>query len=115
MGARPAGDRRRISRSLGEEAAILHILALLHSNGPLAGVAAMLRREIGLSDEAVLGWCCNLDEAAVWTALAPQGRSVVWTDAASAVLHGEAYALSGLLLALIRPPAPYLAEGISTC
>lgn len=99
----------------GEEEAILHILALLQRKGPLAGFAAMLSREIGLSDEAVLGWCCNLDEAAVWTALAPQGRLVtlglVRTDAASPVPRDEAYALSGLFLVLIQPPGPHLAEG----
>lgn len=91
-----------------EEAAILRFLALQHRRGPLADFAAMLQRESGLSAEAVISLCCNLDETEVWIALAPQGRLVtiglVQTDSTLAILRDEPYTLSGLLLALLSPP-----------
>lgn len=91
-----------------EETAILRHLTLQHRQGPLADFAAMLQREIGLSTEAVIALCCNLDETAVWTALAPQDRLVtiglVQTDSTLAILRDEPYTLSGLLLALLSPP-----------
>lgn len=91
-----------------EETTILRLLALQHREGPLANFAAMLQREIGLSTEAVISLCCNLDETEVWTALAPQGRLVtiglVQTDSTLAILRDDPYTLSGLLLALLSPP-----------
>lgn len=91
-----------------EETTILCHLALQHRQGPLADFAAMLQREIGLSTEAVIALCCNLDETAVWTALAAQGRLVtiglVQTDSTLAILRDDPYTLSGLLLALLSPP-----------
>lgn len=91
-----------------EEAAILRHLVLQHRQGPLADFTAMLQREIGLSAEAVIALCCNLDEAEVWIALAPQGRLVtiglVQTDSTLAILRDDPYTLSGLLLALLSPP-----------
>lgn len=68
----------------------------------------MLQRVFGLSAEAVIALCCKLDEAVVWTALAPQGRLVtiglVQTDSTLAILRDDPYTLSGLLLALLSPP-----------
>lgn len=91
-----------------EEGAILRHLALQHRQGPLADFTAMLQREIGLSAEAVIALCCNLEEAEVWIALAPQGRLVticlVQTDSTLAILRDDPYTLSGLLLALLSPP-----------
>ena len=91
-----------------EETTILRHLALQHRQGPLADFAAMLQREIGLSAEAVIALCCNLEEAEVWIALAPQGRLVtiglVQTDSTLAILRDDPYTLSGLLLALLSPP-----------
>lgn len=91
-----------------EEAAILRFLALQHRRGPVADFAAMLQRDIGLSTEAVIALCCNLEEPEVWIALAPQGRLVslglVQTDSTLAVLRDDPYTLSGLLLALLSPP-----------
>lgn len=91
-----------------EEAAILRHLALQHRQGPLSDFSVMLQREIGLSAEAVIALCCNLDEAEVWIALAPQGRLVtiglVQTDSTLAILRDDPYTLSGLLLALLSPP-----------
>ena len=45
-----------------EEAAILRHLALQHRQGPLADFTAMLQRVFGLSAEAVIALCCNLDD-----------------------------------------------------
>lgn len=91
-----------------EEAAILCFLALQQRQGPLTEFASMLTHDIGLSDEAVIAWCCNLDDATIWTALAPHGRLValglVRTDGTQAVLRDLPYELSGLLSALIQPP-----------
>lgn len=91
-----------------EEEAILCFLALQQRQGPLAEFALMLTRDIGLSDEAVITWCCNLDDATTWAALAPNGRLVtlglVQTDGTQTVLRDLPYGLSGLLLALIQPP-----------
>jgi hypothetical protein len=91
-----------------EEETILCFLALQQRQGPVAEFAAMLKRGMGVSDEAMIAWCCNLDEIAVWRALAPQGRLVtlglVQTDSMLTVLRDDPYTLSGLLLALIRPP-----------
>lgn len=91
-----------------EEGAILRHLALQHRQGPLADFTAMLQREIGLSAEAVIALCCNLDEAEVWIALAPQGRLVtiglLQTDSTLAILRDDPYTLSRLLLALLSPP-----------
>lgn len=91
-----------------EETTILRHLALQHRQGPLADFAAMLQREIGLSTEAVIALCCNLDETEVWIALAPQGLLVtiglVQTDSTLAILRDDPYTLSGLLLALLSPP-----------
>ena len=91
-----------------EETTILRFLALQHRQGPLSDFTAMLQREIGLSTEAVIALCCNLDETEVWTALAPQGRLVtiglVQTDSTLAILRDDPYTLSGLLLALLSPP-----------
>ena len=102
---------RTIAAHLGlsvEEEAILSLLALLQRRGLMAEFAAMLKRDIGLSDEAMIAWCCNLDDTKTWTALAPHGRVVtlglVQTDSMFTVLKDDAYTLSGLLLALIRPP-----------
>ncbi len=93
-----------------EEEAVLCFLALQQRQGPLAEFGAMLTRDIGLSDEAVIAWCCNLDDATTWAALAPHGRLVtlglVQTDGAQAVLRDLPYRLSGLLSALIEPPTP---------
>jgi len=92
-----------------EDLAILRHLALQHRQGPLADFTAMLQREIGLSAEAVIALCCNLDEADVWIALAPQGRLVtiglVQTVSTLAILRDDPYTLSGLLLALLSPPS----------
>lgn len=91
-----------------EETTILRFLALQHRQGPLADFAAMLQREIGLSTEAVIALCWNLDETEVWTALAAQGRLVtiglVQTDSTLAILRDDPYTLSGLLHALLSPP-----------
>lgn len=91
-----------------EETTILRHLALQHRQGPLADFAAMLQREIGLSTEAVIALCCNLDETEIWIALAPQGILVtiglVQTDSTLAILRDDPYTLSGLLLALLSPP-----------
>ena len=91
-----------------EEEAILRLLALTHRNGPLARFFATLQREVGLSTEATIGWCCNLDEPEVWTALASNGRLIglglILTDNTSPVLRDDPYELSGLLLALLRSP-----------
>lgn len=93
-----------------EEEAILCFLALQQRQGLLAEFAAMLTRDIGLSDEAVIAWCCNLDYATTWNALAPHGRPVnlglVQTDVTQTVLRDLPYELSGLLSALIQPPTP---------
>lgn len=104
---------RTIAAHLGlslEEEAILYYLALQQRQGPLAEFGAMLTRDIGLSDEAVIAWCCNLDDATTWAALAPHGRLVtlglVQTDGTQAVLRDLPYGLSGLLSALIQPPTP---------
>ena len=89
------------------ETTILRFLVLQQRGGAVADFAATLRREIGVSDEAVIAWCCNLDEVEVWSALAPQGPLVapglVQPDGTSPVMRDEPYALSGLLLALLRP------------
>ncbi len=91
-----------------EEVMILSFLALQLRQGPLADFAAMLQCEIGLSAEAVIAICCNLDETQVWTALAPQSRLVtlglVQTDSTHVVLRDDPYTLSGLLQALLTPP-----------
>ena len=93
-----------------EETAILRHLAVLHRQGPLADFAAMLQRDVGLSAEAVIALCCNLDEDDVWIALSPQGRLVtlglVQTDGTLAVMRDDPYTLSGLLRALLSPPPP---------
>lgn len=93
-----------------EEEAVLCFLALQKRQGPLAEFAAIMTRDIGLSDEAVISWCCNLDDAMTWAALAPHGRLVtlglVQTDGTKAVLRDLPYGLSGLLSALIQSPAP---------
>ena len=93
-----------------EEEAILCFLALQQRQGPLAEFGSMLTRDIGLSDEAVIAWCCNLDDATTWASLAPHGSVVmlglVQTDGTQAVLHDLPYRLSGLLSALIQPPTP---------
>lgn len=92
-----------------EETTILRHLALQHRQGPLADFAAMLHREIGLSEEAVISLSCNLDETEVWTALTPQGRLVtiglVQTDSTLPILRDDPYTLSGLLLVLLSPPS----------
>ena len=104
---------RAIAGHLGlsdEEDAILCFLALQQRQDRLAEFAAILTRDVGLSDEAVIAWCCNLDDATTWAALAPHGRLVtlglVQTDGTQAVLRAQPYGLSGLLLALIQPPTP---------
>jgi hypothetical protein len=90
-----------------EEQTILRFLALQQRKGVIADFALMLKRKIGLSDEAMIAWCCNLDEDTTWTVLAPQGRLVtlglLQTDSTMAVLRDDPYNLSGLLLALIQP------------
>jgi len=92
-----------------EEEAILRLLVVTQRKGPLAKFIAALQREIGLSTEATMGWCCNLDEREVWTALAPTGRLIglglIMTDNSSVVMRDDAYELSGLLLALLRSPS----------
>lgn len=97
-----------------EETTILRFLALQHRQGPLSDFTAMLQREIGLSTEAVIALCCNLDETEVWTALAPQGRLVtlglVQTDSTLAILRDDPYTLSGLLLALLSSPSQRLSN-----
>ena len=89
---------------------ILKFLAVQQRQGPIAEFAVLLQREIGLSAEAVIACCCNLDEMEVWTALAPQGRLValglVQTDSTLPVMRDDPYTLSGLLRALILPPPP---------
>lgn len=101
-----------------EEGVILRFLALQQRQGPVAEFAVMLKREIGLSDEAMISWCCNLDAVTTWAALAPQGRLVtlglVQTDSTLTVLRDDPYTLSGLLLALIQPPAPEPRGGLGT-
>ena len=108
---RPLHRLQAIATHLGlsvAEEAILCLLALLQRRSLMAEFATMLKRDIGLSDEAVIAWCCNLDDTTTWTALAPHGRLVtlglVQTDSMYTVLKDDAYALSGLLLALIGPP-----------
>lgn len=90
-----------------DETAILRFLVLQQRSGAVADFAAVLKREIGLSDEAVIAWCCNLDETDVWAALAPKAPlsalSLVLNDATRPVMGDEPYALSGLLLALLYP------------
>ncbi len=109
----PLHRMRTITAHLGlsiEEEAILCFLALQQRQGAVAEFGAMLTRDIGLSDEAVISWCCNLDDDATWAALAPRGRLVtlglVQTDGTQAVLRDLPYRLSGLLSALIQPPTP---------
>lgn len=91
-----------------EEATILRHLAPRHRHGPLADFAAMLQHEIGLSTEAVIALCCNLDETEVWTTVSPQGRLIalglMQTDSTLAVLRDDPYTQSGLLRALLSPP-----------
>tara|TARA_R110002072_G_scaffold244315_2_gene403664 strand:- start:192 stop:470 length:279 start_codon:yes stop_codon:yes gene_type:complete len=74
------------------------------------------KRQIGISDEAVIAWCCNLDESEVWNALAPQGGLVtlglVQSDSTLAVMRDDPYTLSGLLLALVQPPQVDDAAGL---
>lgn len=90
------------------EVTILRFLLLQHRQGPLADLAAMLQREIGLSAEAAIALCCNVEETVVWTALAHHSRLVtdglVQTDSSLAVPRDNPYTLSGLLLALLSPP-----------
>lgn len=108
----PALDRLQvIAAHLGlecEEVTILSFLALKHRKGPIHDFATMLKQEIGLSDEAVIAWCCNLDEASVWHALGPNGPLIdlglVQSDSSMSIMRDEAYALSGLLQALLLPP-----------
>lgn len=102
---------RTISTHLGltsTEETILRFLTLQQRRGTVAEFAAMLKRQFGLSDEAMIACCCNLDEQAIWKALSPRGRLVtlglVQTDSMLAELRDDPYTLSGLLLALIRPP-----------
>jgi hypothetical protein len=103
---------RAIAAHLGltiEEESILGFLAILQRRGPLSDFAAMLQREIGLSTESVIALCCNLDEAEVWSVLAPQARLVslglVQSDSMLVVLRDDPYVLSGLLVALLSPPS----------
>ena len=59
--------------------------------------------------ESVIALCCNLDEAEVWSVLAPQARLVslglVQSDSTLVVLRDDPYVLSGLLVALLSPPS----------
>ncbi|MBJ2152660.1 hypothetical protein [Paracoccus sp. IB05] len=108
----PLARLRVIAEHLGlgpSETVILSHLALQQRGRMIADFTAVLRRETGLSDEAALAWCCNLDEADVWAALAPQAalvaQGLVQTDAGQPVLRDDPYTLSGLFLALLRPSA----------
>lgn len=90
-----------------DETAILRFLVLQQRSGAVADFTAVLKREIGLSDEAVIAWCCNLAETEVWAALAPKAPlsalGLVQSDATRPAMGDEPYALSGLLLALLYP------------
>lgn len=108
----PLTRLRVIAEHLGlgpTETIILTHLVLQQRGEMIADFTAMLQRKIGLSDEAALAWCCNLDEADVWATLAPQGALVaqgpVQTDAGQPIMRDDPYTLSGLLLALLRPAA----------
>lgn len=62
----------------------------------------MPKREIGLSDEAVIARCCNLDETDVWAAPAPKTPlsdiGLVQSDVTLPVMGNDPCALSGLPL-----------------
>jgi len=92
---------------IGEEA-ILRFLLLQQRTGPIGAFASLLKHKIGISDEAVIAWCCNLDEAEVWHALAPQGPLVmlglVQSDSSLPVMRDDPYTFSGLLRVLLQPP-----------
>ncbi|MGO4855233.1 hypothetical protein [Phaeovulum sp. W22_SRMD_FR3] len=107
----PLARLRTIAAHLGlnaDETAILRLLVLQQRRGAVADCTAVLKREIGLSDEAVIALCCNLDETEVWAALAPKAPisalSLFQSDGTRPVMGDEPYALSGLLLALLYPP-----------
>lgn len=110
----PADDLRRlgaIALHCGldpEQSAILDHLALRHRKGAMDLFCYALSRGIGLSPEAIIGWCCNLAEEQVWSMLAPSGRLIregfIISDATAPFQQDEAYALSGLLVSLIAPP-----------
>ena len=57
-----------ITAHLGLEAgetAIPRFLVLQQRRGAITDFATVLKREVGLPDEAVISWCCSLDEAEV--------------------------------------------------
>lgn len=94
---------------LPAEAQILEHLALRARKGAMDHFHHALSRGLGLAPEAVIGWCCNLEPEQVWALLAPSGWLIragfVTSDASAPFQQDEAYALSGLLTALISPPA----------
>lgn len=89
--------------------ALAHILVLKARDGAVSDLINFLQREIGLSVEAALGWCCNLDESEVWTALSANGRLIILGVILPVGLciaeQDEAYPLSGLLLSLLHGQA----------